>query len=68
MYVFHLLTIQTTECITVCPGDEWPKLQSGLLRLYTMRFCPYSHRVRLVLEYKTIPLVASVEFSPYFIV
>jgi len=39
-------------------GDDWPKLQSGLLRLYTMRFCPYSHRVRLVLEYKTIPSVA----------
>jgi len=44
--------------LLLCLGDEWPKLQSGLLRLYTMRFCPYSHRVRLVLEYKTVPLVA----------
>jgi len=49
---FPLLTVW------VCVGDEWPRLQSGLLRLYTMRFCPYSHRVRLVLEYKTVPSVA----------
>ncbi|PSN45355.1 hypothetical protein C0J52_06540 [Blattella germanica] len=32
-----------------------PALQQGKLRLYNMRFCPYGHRVRLVLEAKKIP-------------
>jgi hypothetical protein len=35
-------------------GNEFPPLTPGMLRLYSMRFCPYSQRVRLVLEAKKI--------------
>ncbi|OWF53844.1 glutathione S-transferase omega-1-like isoform X1 [Mizuhopecten yessoensis] len=32
-----------------------PPLTAGRLRLYSMKFCPYAQRTRLVLEYKNIP-------------
>ncbi|KAK0061881.1 glutathione S-transferase omega-1 [Biomphalaria pfeifferi] len=35
-------------------GSAFPPLKPGLLRLYSMRFCPYAQRTRLVLEYKNI--------------
>nr|QUF59394.1 glutathione S-transferase GSTO2 [Brachionus angularis] len=36
-------------------GSTFPPLTTGVVRLYSMRFCPYSHRVRLVLSAKNIP-------------
>ncbi|XP_011315084.1 pyrimidodiazepine synthase [Fopius arisanus] len=36
-------------------GSEVPPFQSGKLRLYSMRFCPYAQRVHLVLDQKNIP-------------
>nr|UOU03285.1 glutathione S-transferase omega 2 [Brachionus rubens] len=41
--------------LTYTVGSEFPALKSGVVRLYSMRFCPYSHRVRLVLAAKKIP-------------
>ncbi|GFN75175.1 glutathione s-transferase omega [Plakobranchus ocellatus] len=35
--------------------SPFPPLKPGVLRLYNMRFCPYAHRTRLVLEHKKIP-------------
>ncbi|XP_059140605.1 glutathione S-transferase omega-1-like [Physella acuta] len=35
-------------------GSAYPPLQPGVLRLYSMRFCPFAHRTRLVLLYKNI--------------
>ena len=35
-------------------GSDFPALTPGLPRLYSMRFCPYSQRVRLVLAAKGI--------------
>ncbi|XP_065359477.1 pyrimidodiazepine synthase isoform X2 [Calliphora vicina] len=37
-------------------GSSKPELpDDGVLRLYSMRFCPYAHRVHLVLDAKKIP-------------
>ncbi|KAL8593225.1 hypothetical protein ACOMHN_009880 [Nucella lapillus] len=36
-------------------GSEFPPLTKGKLRVYSMRFCPYAQRTRLVLLYKNIP-------------
>ncbi|XP_045191382.1 pyrimidodiazepine synthase-like [Mercenaria mercenaria] len=35
--------------------SEYPKLQPGVLRLYSNRFCPFAKRTRLLLEHKNIP-------------
>lgn len=35
--------------------SEFPPLEAGKLRLYSMRFCPYAQRSRLVLSHKKIP-------------
>ena len=35
-------------------GSQFPPLTEGLVRLYSMRFCPYSQRVRLVLAAKNV--------------
>lgn len=36
-------------------GSICPPPTPGLMRIYSMRFCPYSKRARLVLEHKNIP-------------
>lgn len=36
-------------------GDDCPEIKSGVLRLYSNRFCPYAKRTRMVLAYKDIP-------------
>merc|ERR1711963_939790 len=36
-------------------GSAFPPLTKGKLRLYSMRFCPYGQRTRLVLAHKNIP-------------
>ncbi|XP_072168749.1 glutathione S-transferase omega-1-like [Diadema setosum] len=35
-------------------GEPLPPLKSGILRLYSYRFCPFAHRARLVLAAKNI--------------
>ena len=37
------------------PDSEFPPLGKGKLRLYSMVFCPYALRSRLVLAAKNIP-------------
>jgi len=39
---------------TFAAGSEFPPLSPGRLRLYSMRFCPFAQRTRLVLAYKGI--------------
>ncbi|GFN75173.1 glutathione s-transferase omega-1 [Plakobranchus ocellatus] len=36
-------------------GSTCPPTKPGVLRLYSMRFCPFAHRTRLVLHHKNIP-------------
>ncbi len=36
-------------------GSILPIIKNDVLRLYSMRFCPYSQRVRLILAAKNIP-------------
>ncbi|GFR70611.1 glutathione S-transferase omega-1 [Elysia marginata] len=36
-------------------GSTFPPTKPDVLRIYSMRFCPYSHRARLVLNHKKIP-------------
>ncbi|XP_076449634.1 pyrimidodiazepine synthase-like [Babylonia areolata] len=44
------MTLRTFE-----EGTPWPLFKGNTLRLYSMRFCPYAQRARLVLEHKNIP-------------
>ncbi|XP_058805247.1 pyrimidodiazepine synthase-like [Phymastichus coffea] len=37
------------------PGSEQPPRVEGNIRLYSMKFCPFAHRVRLALSFKKIP-------------
>ena len=37
------------------PGSDLPVLNKGTLRLYSMLFCPFAQRARLILEHKKIP-------------
>jgi len=36
-------------------GSHYPELAADKLRVYSMRFCPYAQRTRLVLDYLQIP-------------
>jgi len=36
-------------------GSEYPPLKENQLRLYSMRFCPFVRRSKLVLAAKNIP-------------
>ncbi len=36
-------------------GSKCPKIDNGVLRLYSMKYCPYAQRSRLVLLAKNIP-------------
>ena len=36
-------------------GSPFPKHEAGVLRLYSMKYCPYAERARLVLAAKKIP-------------
>ncbi|KAK3790458.1 hypothetical protein RRG08_015927 [Elysia crispata] len=36
-------------------GSTFPATKPGVLRIYSMRFCPYAERTRLVLSHKNIP-------------
>jgi hypothetical protein len=36
-------------------GSEFPQFGQNELRLYSMKFCPFSERARLVLAEKQIP-------------
>lgn len=36
-------------------GSSYPEREPGVVRLYSMRFCPYVKRTRLVLDHKNIP-------------
>lgn len=49
-----LLKIKMTEKAYVT-GSSFPPLKEGKLRLYSMRFCPFAQRARLVLAFKKIP-------------
>lgn len=39
----------------ICVGSEQPPKDEGKLRLYSMEFCPYAHRARLILRAKGVP-------------
>ena len=34
-----------------------PPLRRGILRIYSMEFCPYVHRTKLILEHKDVAYV-----------
>lgn len=36
-------------------GSEQPAIVKGQARLYSMKYCPFAHRIRLILAYKKIP-------------
>ena len=38
-------------------GSAFPELKKGILRIYSMKFCPYAERARIILAAKKIPLV-----------
>lgn len=47
-------------------GSDFPELEKGKLRLYSMRFDPLAQRARLVLAAKNIPYVKLSPFSKFF--
>lgn len=42
------------KCLLLLIGDALPPVDPSCMRLYSMRFCPYVHRTKLVLEHKKI--------------
>lgn len=55
-YKFHIrIYIHVNEMgFFLCIGSALPPLENGKLRLYSMRFCPFAQRTRLVLAHKNI--------------
>ena len=53
-YVFRSCLLRNCDCIS---GSAFPAYKKDTLRLYNMRFCPFTHRTRLVLVHKGIPWV-----------
>ncbi len=45
----------TTALKHLKSGSQYPPLKENQLRLYSMRFCPFARRSRLVLAAKNIP-------------
>ncbi|BES98583.1 glutathione s-transferase [Nesidiocoris tenuis] len=43
------------KTIHLSAGSQDVPVQDGKIRLYSMRFCPYAHRIHLVLTAKNIP-------------
>jgi len=56
VYFKYGFTILLTMIMILDLGSTSPELKSGLLRVYSMRFCPYAQRTRLVLAAKQIQL------------
>ena len=51
---FYRLRNSMDWILTFYLGAKCPELKHGLLRVYSMRFCPYAQRTRLVLAAKQI--------------
>jgi hypothetical protein len=49
---YQVLFNKTNFCYT---GSEKPPEVKGQARLYSMKYCPFSHRIRLILTLKQIP-------------
>lgn len=49
--------LKPKDCVQtrLLPGSEQPPVEEGKLRLYSMEYCPYAHRARLVLRAKGLP-------------
>jgi hypothetical protein len=41
-------------------GSPFPDLEKETLRIYSMKFCPYAERPRLLLAAKKVPYVTSI--------
>ncbi|KAL8597378.1 hypothetical protein ACOMHN_056141 [Nucella lapillus] len=50
----HKIIIMAQSQKTLQTGSPLPPLAAGTTRLYSMRFCPFAHRARLVLAHKGI--------------
>ncbi|XP_043214576.1 glutathione S-transferase omega-1-like isoform X2 [Amphibalanus amphitrite] len=64
MFSHRLLAIRSYGANQTCilsetkhlgPGSECPPRRRGVLRLYSMKMCPFAQRTRLVLSAKNIP-------------
>lgn len=53
--MFKKVLITVMSDLNIFAGSRMPPLSKGKLRLYSMRFDPYSQRVHLVLDAKKIP-------------
>jgi len=47
-------TQQSNKLLALGTGSSCPGLERDTLRIYSMRFCPFAHRTRLILEHKDI--------------
>ena len=54
---FRLKLQSVFAAFLIFSGSVCPPLTPGVLRLYSMRFCPYAQRTRLVLLHKKIEQV-----------
>ncbi|KAL4234561.1 Glutathione S-transferase omega-1 [Mactra antiquata] len=54
-YSTEMINSQVGE-FAIGKGQDCPPRKPGVLRMYSMRFCPYAQRTRLVLAHKGIPV------------